>query len=63
MRLVASALVDDATAQDDVRRAVAALPAADAGDDDAVFVVESVEDHELGWYAVQELPGLLADEG
>jgi hypothetical protein len=63
LRLVASALVDDATAQDDVRRAVAALPAADAGDDDAVFVVESVEDHELGWYAVQELPGLLADEG
>ena len=39
---------------------LAALAAADAGDDDAAFVVESVEDHELGWWAVQELPALVA---
>ncbi len=60
LRLVDSALVDDASAADDVRRAAAAVAAADAGDDDASFVVDSVEDHELGWWAVQELPALVA---
>ena len=60
LRLVESALVDDPSAADDVRRAAAALAAADAGDDDAAFVVDSVEDHELGWWAVQELPALVA---
>ena len=35
------------------------MPAADAGDDDAAFVVGAVEDHELGWYAVQELSALV----
>ena len=60
LRLVDSALVDDASAADDVRRAAAALAAADAGDDDAAFVVDSVEDHELGWWAVQELAVLVA---
>ena len=49
LRLVDSALVDDPSAADDVRRAAAAVAAADAGDDDAAFVVDSVEDHELGW--------------
>lgn len=57
-----SALVDDPAAIDDVRRAVAALLAADAGDDDALFTVESVEDHELGWYAAQELAALVSLE-
>lgn len=56
---VVSALVDDPTAVPDVRRGVAALPAADAGDDDAAFEVDSVEDHELAWYAVQELSALV----
>ena len=60
LRQVESALVDDPSAADDVRRSAAALAAADAGDDDAAFVVESVEDHELGWWAVQELPALVA---
>ena len=60
LRLVESALVDDPSAAADVRRSAAALAAADAGDDDAAFVVESVEDHELGWWAVQELPALVA---
>lgn len=59
---VVAALMDDPSAVDDVGRAVAALPAAAAGDDDAAFTVESVEDHELGWYAVQELPALVALE-
>jgi hypothetical protein len=61
-RVVESALVDDPSAVDDVRRAIDALPAADAGDDDAAFVVDSVDDHELGWYAAQELPALVALE-
>ena len=52
---VVSALVDDVSASDDVRRAVAALHAADDGDDDARFVVDGVEDHELAWYAAQAL--------
>lgn len=56
---VAAALVDDPAAAEDVRRALAALPAAEGGDDDAAFVVEAVEDHELAWYAAQELPVLV----
>jgi hypothetical protein len=61
-RVVQSALVDDPSAVDDVRQALAALPAADAGDDDAAFTVDTVDDHELGWYAVQELSALVALE-
>lgn len=56
---VESALVDDPAAADDVRRGTAALAAADAGDDDAAFTVAAVDDHELGWWAGQELAGLL----
>lgn len=51
--------VDDLAAMDDVRTAVAALPAADAGDEDAEFSVSAAEGHELMWYATQELPHLL----
>ena len=56
---VVSALVDDVSATADVRRAAEMLPVADAGDDDAAFVVEGVEDHELGWYAAAELGPLV----
>jgi hypothetical protein len=59
-RLVESALVDDTSAAPDVRRGAELSAAADAGDEDASFTVDAVEDHELGWYAVQELPGLVA---
>ena len=52
---LASALVDDAEAGQDVRAAVDALEAADAGDEDARFAVDGAEGHELGWYATQEL--------
>jgi hypothetical protein len=55
---VASAHVDDPSAAADVRAAAAAAPAADRGDDDAKFTVDSAEGHELLWYAVQELPYL-----
>ncbi len=53
-----SALVDAPEAAPDVRDAVEALPAADAGDDDARFAVDGAEGNELGWYAAQELPYL-----
>lgn len=61
LRHVVSAHVDDADAEPAVRAALAALAAADAGDEDARWTVEAVEDHELLWYAAQELasvPGL-----
>jgi hypothetical protein len=58
-RHVRSALVDDESARDDVRRALAALDAAAAGDEDARFVIDSVEDHELAWYAAQEIDALV----
>jgi hypothetical protein len=62
VKLLASAHVDDAEAGADVRAAADALPAADAGDEDAKFAVDGAEGHELGWYATQELPYLPHDE-
>jgi Family of unknown function (DUF6912) len=58
IKRVASAHVDDLEAGADVRAAADALPAADAGDEDASFAVDGAEGHELGWYATQELPYL-----
>ena len=58
VKLLASAHVDDAEAGADVRAAADALPAADAGDEDARFAVDGAEGYELGWYATQELPYL-----
>ena len=52
---LAAAHVDTPDADADVRSAVQALPAADAGDEDARFTVDGAEGHELGWYATQEL--------
>ncbi|HJY67115.1 MAG TPA: hypothetical protein VJ254_10350 [Streptosporangiaceae bacterium] len=57
---LAAAHMDAADADADVRSAVEALPAADAGDEDARFTVDGAEGHELGWYATQEL-SYLAD--
>lgn len=51
--------VDADDAQADVAAAVQALPAADGGDDDAQFVVDGAEDHELLWFATQEIPNLI----
>ncbi len=53
-----SAHIDDRQASQDIRAAIEALAAADAGDDDAMFAVDQAEGHELGWYASQELPHL-----
>src|SRR5690348_10067229 len=52
---VASGHVDDRIAADDIGAAAAALPGADSGDDDAQFLVDSAEGHELLWFATQEL--------
>ncbi len=56
---VVSGHVDDLAAVADVSKAAAALPAADAGDDDAQFLVDGAEGHELLWYATQELADLV----
>lgn len=52
---VVSGHVDAPVAVADIDAAAAALPAADAGDDDAKFIVDGAEGHELLWYATQEL--------
>ncbi|MFC4500318.1 MULTISPECIES: DUF6912 family protein [Streptomyces] len=61
VRLVkaASVHVDAGDAETDVAAAASALAAADGGDDDAQFVVDGAEDHELLWFATQEIPGLV----
>jgi len=56
---VVSAHVDDPSAADDIAAAVAVVGAADAGDDDAQFTVDGLGDHELQWYAAQEITFLL----
>ncbi|SDO02742.1 hypothetical protein SAMN05216259_10715 [Actinacidiphila guanduensis] len=56
---VAAVHADAADAERDVAAAAAAVGAADAGDDDAQFTVDGAEDHELLWYATQEIPNLI----
>jgi len=51
--------VDAGDAEADVTAAADALGAADMGDDDARFTVDGAEDHELLWYATQEIPHLV----
>ncbi|MFC4036341.1 DUF6912 family protein [Streptomyces polygonati] len=51
--------LDAAGAERDVRAAADAVGAADTGDDDARFTVDGAEDHELLWYATQEIPHLI----
>jgi hypothetical protein len=58
VRDVVAGHVDDPAAMAEIAEAIAALPAADAGDDDARFVVDGAEGHELLWYATQELSDL-----
>ncbi|MFF5855508.1 DUF6912 family protein [Streptomyces sp. NPDC012751] len=55
----ASVHLDADDAEADVAAAADALGAADGGDDDARFVVDGAEDHELLWYATQEIPNLV----
>ncbi|WP_037907950.1 DUF6912 family protein [Actinacidiphila yeochonensis] len=51
--------VDADEAEADVAAAAGAVVAADAGDTDARFTVDGTEDHELLWYATQEIPHLI----
>jgi hypothetical protein len=55
LRQVASAHIDGIDAEDDVQAAVAVVLEADLGSDDAQFVVDQAEGHELAWYATQEI--------
>ncbi|MCZ2829692.1 hypothetical protein O2W14_12690 [Modestobacter sp. VKM Ac-2986] len=52
---VASAHIDVAEAEADVRAAVDLVLEADLGSTDAQFVVDQAEGHELAWYATQEI--------
>lgn len=56
---VIAAYVDNADAEAAVLAAVEVVDDADLGDDDAEFVVGDAQDHDLAWYASQELPFLL----
>ena len=56
---VVAAFVDNAAAEAQVKAAVAVVDAADLGDEDAELTVGDAQDHDLAWYAVQELPFLL----
>jgi hypothetical protein len=56
---VIAAYVDNADAETAVLAAIEAIDEADLGDEDAEFVVGDAQDHDLAWYASQELPFLL----
>ncbi|MGW7454025.1 DUF6912 family protein [Streptomyces sp. NPDC054787] len=59
LAVAAAVHVDADDAEEDVAAAARALDAADGGDADAQFVVDGADDHELLWFGVQEIPGLL----
>ena len=52
---VASAHIDVTEAEADVAKAVGVVLEADLGSEDAQFVVDQAEGHELAWYATQEI--------
>ncbi|MCW2661915.1 MAG: hypothetical protein JWP83_3067 [Mycobacterium sp.] len=56
---VVAAYVDNAAAEPAVTGAIEVIDAADLGDEDAELIVGDALDHELAWYANQELPFLL----
>jgi hypothetical protein len=56
---VVAAFVDNSDAEPAVSAAIAVIDAADLGDEDADLVVGDAQDHDLAWYAAQELPFLL----
>jgi hypothetical protein len=56
---VAAAYVDTAAAEPAVAAAIEVIDAADLGDEDAELTVGDAQDHDLAWYATQELPFLL----
>ncbi|MBV8861548.1 MAG: hypothetical protein JO082_10370 [Mycobacterium sp.] len=56
---VMAAFVDNAAAEEHVAAAIAVIDEADLGDEDAELTVGDAQDHDLAWYATQELPFLL----
>lgn len=54
-----AAYVDNSAAEQAVLAAIDAVDAADLGDEDAELTVGDAQDHDLAWYATQELPFLL----
>lgn len=56
---VVAAYVDNAAAEPAVLAALAVIDDADLGDEDAELTVGDAQDHDLAWYATQELPFLL----
>jgi hypothetical protein len=56
---VVAGYVDTAEAEPAVIAAAAVIDAADLGDEDAGLLVGDAQDHDLAWYATQELPFLL----
>ena len=59
LKNIASIHMDSPEAEKAVTAAVAVIDAADMGDEDAEFLLGDAEDHDLAWYATQELPFLL----
>ncbi len=62
-RRVAAVLVDLESTAEVVRAASAAWPEAEGGDEEALGVVERALDHDLAWYATQEIGDLLGRPG
>jgi hypothetical protein len=56
---VVAVYVDNADAEPAVLAAVGVIDEADMGDEDAELTVGDAQDHDLAWYAPQELPFLL----
>ena len=56
---VAAVYVDGSDAETAVAAAAEVVDAADLGDADAEFTLGDAEDHEMAWYASQEIPFLL----
>jgi hypothetical protein len=54
-----AAYVDNSAAEPAVLAAIDAVDEADLGDEDAELTVGDAQDHDLAWYATQELPFLL----
>jgi hypothetical protein len=59
MDRVVAAYVDNTDAEEAVAKAIEAIDAADLGDEDADLIVGDAQDHDMAWYANQELPFLL----
>ncbi len=58
---VVSLHVDEPEAEDTMLAAIAALSAADAGDEDAQFLVEEAGACDLLWYDISEIDDLISD--